>query len=80
MINNIAQTKEIKARTPRHRRAGFTLIETVVYLGLFAILFSGGIAADYNVLETSGKNQSKAMIQEEGDFLIAKMKISKNVN
>lgn len=52
---------------------GFTLIEIMVYLGLFAIIFGGAIAAAYSVFETNGHNLTKIMVQEEGDFLIAKI-------
>jgi prepilin-type N-terminal cleavage/methylation domain-containing protein len=52
---------------------GFTLIEVIVYLALFAILFGGAIAAAYNVIESSGRNQAKANLQEEGEFLLAKI-------
>jgi prepilin-type N-terminal cleavage/methylation domain-containing protein len=53
--------------------SGFTLIEVIVYLALFAILFGGAIAAAYNVIESSGRNQTKANLQEEGEFLVAKI-------
>lgn len=52
---------------------GFTLIEVVIYLALFAILFSGAVVAAYSVLETSGKNHTRAMMQEEGEFMLAKI-------
>ena len=53
--------------------SGFTLIEMVVYLGLFAILMGGMVTAAYNVFESSDHDQTKIMIQDEGDFLIAKI-------
>lgn len=53
--------------------AGFTLIEVLVYLALFAILIGGAVAAAYNVVEGSGRSQTRAMLQEEGDFLTAKI-------
>src|SRR5581483_3447430 len=52
---------------------GFTLIEVVVYLALFAILFGGAVLAAYNIVESSGRNQSKADIQQEGEFIIGKI-------
>lgn len=52
---------------------GFTLIETLVYLALFAILFGGAAAACYAVIETGGRNLTKAMVQEEGNFMLAKI-------
>ena len=50
-----------------------TLIETLVYLALFAILFGGAINASYNVLELGARNQTKVIVQQEGDFLLAKI-------
>lgn len=52
---------------------GFTLIEVTVYLGLFAILIGGAVITAYNVIESSGRNQTRAILQEEGDFLTAKI-------
>jgi prepilin-type N-terminal cleavage/methylation domain-containing protein len=54
-------------------QSGFTLIETLVYLALFAILFGGGVTAAYSIAEGSGRDQTKAMVQQEGDFLTAKI-------
>lgn len=53
--------------------AGFTLIETIIYLALFAMFMGGAIAAAYNIFEASDRNQAKAMAQEEGNFLVAKI-------
>lgn len=58
---------------PLNPKSGFTLIEVVVYLALFAIMFGGAVAVAYNVIESSGRNQTKAIVQEEGDFLVAKI-------
>lgn len=53
--------------------AGFTLMELMVYIALFSLFFVGSVSAAFNIFESSGRNQTKAMIQEEGDFLIAKI-------
>lgn len=64
----------IATRPVKHKSgAGFTLIEAVVYLGLFAILMGGMVTAAYSVFESSDHDQTKIMIQEEGDFLVAKI-------
>lgn len=52
---------------------GFTLIETLVYLALFALIIGGFVAASYMLFETSDRNQTKAMMQEEENFLIGKI-------
>ena len=53
--------------------AGFTLIETLVYLGLFAIIMVGIVATAYGVFESNGRSQTKTMVQNEGDFMLAKI-------
>jgi hypothetical protein len=54
-------------------RAGTTLIEAVVYLALFSILMGGGVVAAYSLYESTDRNQTKLLLQEEGDFLCAKI-------
>ncbi|KKW18275.1 MAG: hypothetical protein A2131_00525 [Candidatus Sungbacteria bacterium GWC2_49_10] len=55
------------------KNSGFTLIETLVYLGLFSILIGGALVAAFGIFESNGRNQTKAMVQEEGQFLAAKI-------
>jgi Tfp pilus assembly protein FimT len=66
------------------RKNAFTLIEVLVYLGLFAILMGGMVTVAFSVFESSNRDQTKIMIQEEGDFLVAKinhaLSEAKNVN
>lgn len=52
---------------------GVTLIELVVYIALFSLIIGGAIVAAYQIFESSGRSQTHAMIQEEGDFLLAKI-------
>ena len=59
--------------TKQKRCLGFTLIETLIYLALFGMLFSGAVVCAYSVLESSGRNQSKAMLQGDGNFIAAKI-------
>lgn len=56
-----------------NKQQGFSLIETLIYIGLFAIIMSGIIAVAYAIFESSGRNQTKTMVQEEGNFLLAKI-------
>lgn len=55
------------------KHQGFTLIETLVYLGLFALIIGGLVSASYMLFETSDRNQTKAMMQEEGNYIMAKV-------
>jgi len=61
------------AKTMSHNQQGFTLIETLIYLGLFTIIMVGVVAVAYSTFEANGRLQTKTLIQEEGDFLLAKL-------
>lgn len=52
---------------------GFTLIETMVYLALYAILIGGAITAAFGMFESAERNQMKAMVELEGIYLIGKI-------
>ncbi len=52
---------------------GFTLIEVIIYLGLFTFLIVSSILAAYSLMSSSAKNQSTAMILEEGSFILGKI-------
>src|SRR3989344_174072 len=55
------------------KQSGFTIVETLIYLGLFAIVMTGIIVAAYNMFELSGRTQTKAMLTAEGNFLLGKV-------
>ena len=52
---------------------GFTLIEVLIYLALFGLVFSGLFVSAFAVIENIGRNDAQIMVQEEGDFLLAKI-------
>lgn len=54
-------------------KRGFTLIESLIYIALFAILIIGIVLSAFALFESSDRNQTKAMLQEEKDFLTAKI-------
>jgi type II secretory pathway pseudopilin PulG len=56
-----------------HSRA-FTLIEAVIYLALFGILIGGAVVAAYNMFESVGRGQTRAMMQEESEYLSGKIR------
>ena len=64
---NFSQRKKYKDQ------GGLTLIETVVYIALFSIIIGGAVVAAYQIFESSGRDRTRVMIQEEGDFLVAKI-------
>lgn len=53
-------------------KSGFTLMEVLVYLALFGVLLGGAGTAAYTMLEAGGRLQSKAYLQDEGNFLLDK--------
>ncbi len=57
----------------KKNQKGATLIEVMVYIALFGIIIWGGVITAFHILESSGSMATRAWIQEEGDFLIAKM-------
>jgi hypothetical protein len=54
-------------------RRGFTLIEALIYLALFTIILMGVVVAAYALFETNARNETAAMLQEEKEFLLAKV-------
>lgn len=52
---------------------GFTLIEALVYLALFSILMGGAAITAYNLFDSATKVGTRTMLQEESDFMMAKI-------
>src|SRR5438105_3614795 len=57
----------------RQNSTGFTLIETLVYLALFALMIGGIVAASFLLFESSDRNSEKARLQEEKNFIVGKI-------
>lgn len=53
--------------------SGFTIIETLVYLGLFSIVIGGSMAAAYQVIQATNAGYNHVFLQEEANFLLRKM-------
>lgn len=54
-------------------QAGFTLIETLIYLALFAIVIGGGMVALYQIIQSTDAANNKVIVQEEANFLLRKI-------
>ena len=52
---------------------GFTLIETVIYIGLFSFIMASILFSVYAVVSGNARSQMKAMVSEEGSFLLGKI-------
>ena len=55
------------------KNRGFTLLEVIIYIGLFSVLMSGSVVATYQLLEGGQRNQDAVAIQQEGTFLNRKI-------
>ena len=66
---SIAET----SHRPREASRGFTLIETLVYLGLLSFLIIGILASSYYIIQGSNKVREKIMVETEADFLLKKI-------
>lgn len=53
--------------------AGFTLIETLVYIVLFAIVIGGGMTATYQIIQATDANYNHVILQDEANFLFRKI-------
>ncbi len=52
---------------------GFTLIETLLYIALLAMLLSGVVVASYQLIDSARKIDSKNTTEQEGNFVIRKI-------
>ena len=52
---------------------GFTLIETTIYIALFALLMGMALMSAYYLIDSSKNLGTKTNIQEEGNFIIRKL-------
>ncbi|MEK7133550.1 MAG: prepilin-type N-terminal cleavage/methylation domain-containing protein [Patescibacteria group bacterium] len=52
---------------------GFSLIETIIYIGLFALIMGGGLLAVHQLLQASAQVNDKATIQDEESFVLRKI-------
>lgn len=52
---------------------GFTLIETIIYIALLGILMSGAILTAFDLVQSGQSSNTKATLQEEGNFVQRKL-------
>jgi len=57
----------------KDNKSGFTLIETVLYIALLAILIGGGMVGVYNILEGSGRTLQSTYREQEAYFITRKI-------
>ena len=63
--------------------SGFTLIEVLVYLALFALIMTGGLSGYHAITETSQANSAESRLTREGMFIedriVFRMRTSTNI-
>lgn len=52
---------------------GFTLIETLIYIGLLGLIMAATLASSYELLRSSSTTSGKTTTQEEGVFIERKL-------
>lgn len=52
---------------------GFTLIETVIYIALLALIMGGALLVSLDLIEGSGRTGSNTTLQDEGNFVLRKI-------
>lgn len=58
---------------PHNIKSGFTLLETVIYIGLFAIIFSGIFVSMYPLFMSAERLTRNSIIEGESAFMLAKI-------
>ncbi len=61
------------------KQKGFMLVEFLIYLALFSLLFSGLFCGALVIVENIGRNDTQMMLLQEGIFLLAKIEKGKDV-
>lgn len=54
-------------------KSGFTLLETIIYIALLGMIMSGALVTSYQLIDGASASDSKATIQEEGNFVLRKI-------
>jgi len=53
--------------------SGFTLIEVIIYIGLFSVIIGGGMVATYGIIQSTDNGSNHVILQEEANFLLRKV-------
>jgi hypothetical protein len=69
----------MEKQTAAQKNRGFVLMEFLIYLFLFGLIFAGLFGGIFAVMETMGKNDARVMARHEGEFLLAKIERKKDI-
>lgn len=56
-----------------YKNSGFTLMETIIYIGLFGLLFSGIFTSIYPILTSADRLTMNVLAVSEREFMLAKI-------
>lgn len=56
-----------------HSRIGFTLIETIIYLGLFSLVSSLVLVVFYQILGSENQHRNRVEVDTEANFMMQKI-------
>lgn len=57
-------------------RAGFTLIETLLYIAIFSVILVAGIVGAYNIIEGTTRFNRRVLVEAEANFLLRKFSLA----
>lgn len=72
MIDNFVPSAEFRVPNSCSRR-GFTLVETVIYIGLLSVIISFVLVVFYQIVGSGNQNRDRIEIDAEANFLMQKM-------
>src|SRR3989344_7584602 len=55
-----------------NKNRGFTLIEMVIYIGLFSIIMAGLITVAFQLSQSAGETSEKVVTEKEINFILKK--------
>lgn len=64
----------MKTYRPSQRKNGFTLVELLVYFGLFSILIVVLSSVFITMLEQQTQDTAQSVLQQESEYILAKLK------
>ncbi len=56
-----------------HKEKGFTLIETIIYVAMFSMIIGGGVAAAYQMIQSTDSTSSRTILEQEANFILRKL-------
>lgn len=57
----------------KKNESGFTLVETIVYMGLFGIVLGGLVLSAYLLMSSAGRSTARACLEADSHFILQKI-------